>query len=105
MWQYIIPAISAVVVAVVEALAAKDRSRAKKQAETLKRHEQQRAEETRLAMAMNSATLQLCIVTANALTGGHNNGNVERAREAAREAEEEYNKFIQRLASNQVAKL
>lgn len=41
----------------------------------------------------------------NALTGGHNNGNVERAREAARAAEEEYNKFIQRLASNQVAKL
>lgn len=83
MWQYIIPAISTIVVAVVEALAARDRSRAKKQAETLKRHEQQRAEETRLAMAMNSATLQLCVVTANALTGGHNNGNVERARLAA----------------------
>ena len=30
-------------VAVIEALAARDRSRAKKQAETLKRHEQQRA--------------------------------------------------------------
>ena len=29
MWQYIIPAISAIVVAVVEALAARDRSRAK----------------------------------------------------------------------------
>lgn len=39
MWQYIIPAISAIVVAVVEALATRDRSRAKKQAETLKRHE------------------------------------------------------------------
>ena len=102
MWQYIIPAISAIVVAVVEALAARDRSRAKKQAETLKRHEQQRAEETRLAMAMNSATLQLCVVTANALTGGHNNGNVERARQAAEDA---YNQFIQRLAANQVAKL
>ena len=33
MWQYIIPAASAIVVA------ARDRSRAKKQAETLKRHE------------------------------------------------------------------
>lgn len=39
MWQYIIPAISAIVVAVVEALAARDRSRAKKHGETLKRHE------------------------------------------------------------------
>ena len=105
MWQYIIPAASAIVVAVIEALAARDRIRAKKQAETLKRHEQQRAEETRLAMSMNSATLQLCVVTANALTGGHNNGNVERAREAAQEAEDAYNQFIQRLAANQVAKL
>ena len=38
-WQYIIPAISAIVVAVVEALATRDRSRAKKQAETFKSHE------------------------------------------------------------------
>ena len=103
--EYIIPAASAIVVAIIEALAARDRSRAKKQTETLKRHEQQRAEETRLAMAMNSATLQLCVVTANALTGGRNNGNVERARLAAQDAEEAYNQFIQRLAANQVAKL
>lgn len=37
--EYIIPAASVIVVAVIEALAARDRSRAKKQAETLKRHE------------------------------------------------------------------
>ena len=37
--EYIIPAVSAIVVAVIEALATRDRSRAKKQAETLKRHE------------------------------------------------------------------
>ena len=76
----------------VKALAARDRSRAKKQAETLKRHEQQRAEETRLAMARNSATLPLCVVAANALTGDHNNGNVERAQLAAQEAEEAHNR-------------
>ena len=103
--EYIIPASSAIVVAVVEALAARDRSRAKKQAETLKRHEQQRAEETRLAMAMNSATLQLCVVTANALTGAHNNGNVERARLAGQAEEDSYNQFIEGLAGNQVAKV
>ena len=39
MWQYIIPAASTIVVAVIEALSARDRSRAKKQAETLKPHE------------------------------------------------------------------
>ena len=37
--EYIIPEASAIVVAVIEALAARDRSRAKKQAEMLKRHE------------------------------------------------------------------
>ena len=103
--EYIIPAVSAIVVAVIEALAARERSLAKKQAEPPKRHEPKRAEETRLAMSMNSATLQLCVVTANALTGGHNNGNVERARLAAQAAEDAYNQFIQRLAANQVAKL
>ena len=36
--EYIIPAVSAIVVAVIEALAARDRSRAKKQTETLKRY-------------------------------------------------------------------
>ena len=37
--EYIIPTVSAIVVDVIEAMAARDRSRAKKQAETLKRHE------------------------------------------------------------------
>ena len=37
--EYIIPAASTIVVTIIEALAARDRSRAKKQAETLKRHE------------------------------------------------------------------
>ena len=39
MWQYIIPAASVIVVAVIEALTTRDRSRAKKHGETLKRHE------------------------------------------------------------------
>ena len=37
--EYIIPAASAIVVAVIEALAARDRSLAKKQTDTLKPHE------------------------------------------------------------------
>ena len=37
--EYIIPAVSAIVVTIIEALAARNRSRANKQAETLKRHE------------------------------------------------------------------
>jgi hypothetical protein len=105
MEQYVIPGIFAVIVAVIEGIAAKERKQTKRDNERIKRHEQQRAKETKLQMEMNSATLQLCVVTANALTGGKNNGNVERARQAAKEAEEAYNAFIQELAANQVAKL
>ncbi len=105
MEQYVIPGLFTVLVAIIELIAAKDRKQSKKDHERLKRHEQQRAKETKLQMEMNSATLQLCVVTSNALTGGHNNGNVERARQAARDAEDAYNAYIQELAANQVAKL
>ena len=105
MEQYVIPGLFTVLVAIIELIAAKDRRQSKKDQERLNRHEQQRAKETKLQMEMNSATLQLCVVTSNALTGGHNNGNVERARQAAKDAEEAYNAYIQELAANQVAKL
>lgn len=105
MEQYVIPGLFTVLVAIIELIAAKDRKQSKKEHERLKRHEQQRAKETKLQMEMNSATLQLCVVTSNALTGGHNNGNVERARQAAKDAEDAYNAYIQELAANQVAKL
>lgn len=105
MEQYVVPGLFTVLVAIIELIAAKDRKESKRDQERLKRHEQQRAKETKLQMEMNSATLQLCIVTSNALTGGHNNGNVEKARQAAKDAEEAYNAYIQELAANQVAKL
>jgi hypothetical protein len=97
MWQYIIPAIASIIVAIVEYFAAKDRK-------AVKRHAEIRAEESRLSMKMHDASLQLCIVTANALTGGHNNGNVERARIAAREAQDEYNDFMQRIAAQEITR-
>lgn len=105
MEQYVVPGLFTVLVAIIELIAAKDRKESKRDQERLKRHEQQRAKETKLQMEMNSATLQLCVVTSNALTGGHNNGNVEKARQAAKDAEEAYNAYIQELAANQVAKL
>lgn len=105
MEQYVVPGLFTVLVAIIELIAAKDRKESKRDQERIKRHEQQRAKETKLQMEMNSATLQLCVVTSNALTGGHNNGNVEKARQAAKDAEEAYNAYIQELAANQVAKL
>ena len=55
-------------------------------------------------MKMMSATLQLSVVTANALTGGHNNGNVEAARLAAETAQAEYEAFLQKVTAQEVAK-
>lgn len=104
MLEYIIPAAATVVIAVIEAVAAKDRKAAKIDQEKQERRAAQRAEESRLSMQMANATLQLSIVTANALTGGHNNGNVERAKQAAAAAQEEYDAFVKQLASRELAK-
>ena len=103
-WQYIIPGVFALAIAIIEALAAKDRKRAKAASEKQEKRAAQRAEESRLSMQMMDATLQLSIVCANALAGGHNNGNVERAKAAAEKAQADYEKFVQKLASNELAK-
>lgn len=105
MMEYIIPAAAAVVVAVIEFIAARDRKAAKQQQERTEAHEKNRAEEIRLSMKIQDATLQLGIVTANALTGGHNNGNVQTADKAARDAQCEYRLFLQQITAQEVAKL
>lgn len=102
MSQYIIPAAAAVVVAIIEALAARDRRKTKDERAKEALREKERTEESRLSMKMMSATLQLSVVTANALTGGHNNGNVERAKSAAEEAEAEYQAFLQRVTAQEI---
>lgn len=63
-----------------------------------------RRKESLLSLRMIDATLQLSVVSANALTNGHNNGNVERARVAAQEAAEEYKKFMEEITSHEVTK-
>ena len=55
-------------------------------------------------MKMLDATLQLSIVSANALTNHQNNGNVERARAAAQAAQIEYHDFLQEIAAHEVSK-
>ena len=105
MTQYIITGIFALLVAVVEAIAAKERKDTKKENEKTEQRAALRAEESRLSMQMMSAALQLSVVTANALTGGHNNGNVEAAKKAAEEAMTEYTAFINKIASKEVSKL
>lgn len=102
MSQYIIPGVFAVVVALIEAAAARDRRATKKEKEEEAKRAKERMEESRLSMKIMDATLQLSVVTANALTGGHNNGNVEEARKAAQDAQKEYNQFLQRVSAEEI---
>lgn len=90
-----IPAIASIVVALIELRAAKDRKISEARAKARER-------EARLSMKMQDANMQLTIVTANAVTGGHNNGNVERAKKAAEEASAEYAAFLQELAAKEI---
>jgi len=103
MSEYLIPAVAAVIVAIIEAIAAVDRKKTKKSRAEAEKREQRRTEEARLSMKMMSATLQLSVVTANALTGGHNNGNVEAARLSAETAQAEYQAFLQKVTAQEVA--
>lgn len=63
-----------------------------------------RERESLLGMRMASANLKLGITTSLAVTGGKVNGNVEEARAAAQEAEEEYLKFLQEVTAHEVGK-
>lgn len=103
-WQYIIPAAATIIVAIIELVAHKDRKKAQKFAEEFEQRSAFREEESRCSMQMMYATLQLSIVTANALTGGHNNGNVEHARHEAQKAEAEYQRFLQKVAASAITK-
>ena len=88
----IISSISAICVAYIGAHAKKVEARNDKR-------EKRREKESLLSMKMMDATMQLSIVSANALTNGQNNGNVEQAREAAKKAREEYEQFLREVAS------
>lgn len=94
--------LSAVIVAIIEWRAYNDRKTMKKAKAEEALRQGQKEEESRLAMKMMFATMQLSIVSANALTGGHNNGNVEKAKEEADEATKEYNAFLQKVAAHNI---
>ena len=104
MWEYIIPAVASIIIAIIEVRAANDRKAMKNKEECAEKRADIRAEESRLAMRTQEATLQLGIATANALTDDHNNGDVERAKVAAEEAQDEYNEFLQKVASKTITK-
>lgn len=61
-----------------------------------------RKEENILQFQMLDATMELSLACCNALTGGHNNGNVEEAKKKALSARGEYLKFEQRVLAEEL---
>jgi len=88
----IISAISAILVAYIGNHAKVVEARNEKR-------EKRREKESLLSMAMMDAAIQLSVVSANALTNGKNNGNVEEARKAAQKARADYEAFLREVTS------
>lgn len=98
MAQYIIPALAAIIVAIIEVRGQMDRKRTEQRA-------QRRAQESRLSMDMMFSTSEMCDVLCIALQGGQINGNVEQARRQAEQARNAYKSFLRDQAATQVSKV
>ena len=92
-----ITAVATIIVALVGANIRKSNARMEERAKLRQR-------ESMLSLKMMDATLQLSVVTSNALTGGHNNGNVARAREAAEKAAAEFEQFMREVTAHEISK-
>ena len=103
-WGALISAVAVVLIAVIEAVASRDRKSAKAYREKSDRRETIRAEESRLSMELMSANCALSLITAKKVTNQKTNGDVAKAMEKAQKAQEEYDVFLRELASGQVAK-
>lgn len=94
----LISAVATVIVAIIETSNRRQRKR--------EEHRRERRErETYLSMELVSATLDLAFVTSLAVTGGKINGNVEAAQAKAKEAQENYRKFLREETAHAVAKV
>lgn len=93
-----IAAVATIIVAVIETGNRKHRKREQERQE-------RRERENYLSMELQSATLELAFVTSLAVTGGKTNGNVEEAQKKAKEAQENYRKFLREETAHAVAKV
>lgn len=99
-----IAGICSIVVAVIGYQVKKSHEEAQDRAKKEEYRAELRQRESMLSLRMMDATLQLSVVSSNALTGGHNNGNVERAREAAQRVGAEYEDFMREIAAYELGK-
>ena len=93
----LVAGVFSVIICIIEVRGARDRKRTDARAQT-------RAKESRLSMKLANATAKLGVVTAKAVTHQHVNGDVEDAIRAAQQAQEEYQAFVEEIASTHVTK-
>lgn len=103
MWQYLIPATCTLLVAIIEVLAQRERKVAQRDRSKIERIAEIRARESRLSMDMMAANSELCDVICVAVSGGHTNGNVEHARQKAKEARDAYDAFLRDIGADVVS--
>lgn len=98
----ILAAVSTIICAYI---AADNKKRGKAQDKRDKEEEErasQRAKEGRLQLRMLNANSQLTVGVAMALKRGHCNGEVEEGLKAVKEANDEYTKFLEDIAINNI---
>lgn len=89
-------AASAIVVAIVSKRLTNSQKEEEKRAA-------RRQKESLLSLQMINAAMELSVVSANALTGGHNNGNVALAKQKAEQAAEAYALFEHQILAEELA--
>lgn len=104
-WNAIISAAAIVVVAVIEALAARGRKTAREDTEKNEKRAEDRAKESRLGMKMMDASLDLGVATALAVEQCKINGEMKAAKLKASAAQAEYQEFLQEVAARLIAKV
>lgn len=101
----LIGALSAICVAVLTGLFARDSKRRKAHEDELEAHSRKRAQESRLSMQLMSASVKLGIATALAVEQKKFNGEMKDARESADKAQKAYWDFINSTAADEIAKI
>ena len=105
MWGNIISGAALVLVAVIEALSARERKRAKEDRAKAEKRYNRRQELEKLEMEVTLAQSETLDVICIAVSGGHINGNVEAARNRLRDATDKYHQFIMTAAAGTVTKV
>ena len=104
MLEYGVPALAAVVVAIIEAIATRERKANKVMQDKIEKRAVLRAEESHLSMQMMNASISLGVATALAVEEKRLNGEMRAAKAEAEEAQRAYHAFCERIAAKEISK-